>query len=239
MTCDHVCDNLELYALGALDGPESLEVGAHLATGCATCNQALGQALRLSLAISQTAPKIEPPARLRRRVKEAISPAGALSRRWLPWALAFATALLAIVVILTQIRLHRQSEIFQAQLADRTRLLDALQIISARGTREVLFADAKVPQIHGAVYIHDNLGLALVIDHLPEAPVGWKYESWIVPRSGDPRPVESFRRENDGHAVSLMTSPIPLADVAALAVSIEPQDSNPTKPTKVVFAAKI
>jgi len=33
--------------------------------------------------------------------------------------------------------------------------------------------------------------------------------------------------------------PVEVADVAALAVSMEPGDSHPTKPTTLVFAAKI
>ena len=55
-------------------------------------------------------------------------------------------------------------------------------IIGAPSTREVSFTDPKVERFHGAVYIHQRLGLALIIDRLPSAPDGWKYESWVVPK---------------------------------------------------------
>ena len=241
MICDQFRENVELYALGALESSEASALSEHLATGCPSCQDALRHALHQNLLVSRTVPLVDPPARLRLRIKDSIAPASAPRRGWLPWAMAALAALLAVAVglaIQTRFR-HVEAEFAQSQSAERTRLLNTLQIVRAPGTREVSVIDPKRPQLHGALYIHQKLGLALIVDSLPSAPAGWKYESWLVPRAGAPRPVEPFHPDISGHAVSLVPGPVDVADLAAVAVSMEPLNSRPTKPTTLVFATKI
>lgn len=240
MICDQIQDSLELYALCALEGGEAHLIEEHLATGCPSCSAALKRALDQNALVSSNVPLVEPPSRLRRRLGLAIQPSVAGNRQWLPWGLLAAAALLALVMgIGLQSRLHRQTEISRIESSERARLFRTLQIVRAPGTREVSFTDIKDPQLHGAVYVHQKLGLALVIDRLPDAPAGWKYESWLVPKNGNARPVESFYPDSSGRAVSVVPGPINVAEVASLAVSMEPLNSRPTKPTTLVFAAKV
>lgn len=237
MTCDQVRDDLELYALGALETEPANALAEHLAAGCISCNEALRRAMEQNRLVSSAVPLVDPPARLRRRVHDAISPVAAPQRQWLPWAIAVA-ALLALAAGFTLQNRSRQSATVIAQ-ADQARVSTMLQILGAPGTQEVPFTDPKVPGLHGAIYVHQKLGLAVVIDRLPNAPTGWKYQSWVVPKAGAPQPVEPFHPDSSGRALSLVPGPVDVATIGAVAVSMEPENSQPTKPTTLVFAAKI
>lgn len=233
MNCEQFRDDLELYALGALENQPAAALAEHLATGCALCHERLRQALEQSRLVSATVPLIEPPARLRRRLREAIAPAPLKQRLWLPWAVAAAAVLLLALAWTHQLRSQSSEEAKQARVSAM------LRILGAPGTQAVPFADPKAPNLHGAVYIHRKLGLAIVIDQLPDAPGGWKYESWVVPKSGAPRPVEPFHPDSHGRALSVAPGPLDVAEIGAVAVSLEPENSHPVKPTRVVFAASI
>jgi hypothetical protein len=233
MNCEQYRDDLELYALGALEHQPAAALTEHLADGCSICQERLRRALEQSVLISSAVPLVEPPARLRRRLQEAIAPKPAKQRFWLPWAVAAAALLILAMTWTWQVRSRSSEEVRQARVSAM------LQILGAPGTQEVSFTDPKLPNLHGAVYIHQELGLAIVIDHLPNAPSGWKYESWVVPKSGAPRPVEPFHPDSVGRALSIVPGPLNLAGVGAVAVSLEPENSHPVKPTTLVFAAKI
>lgn len=232
MNCERFRDDLELYALGALEREPANALAEHLATGCPICHEALRRALEQSRLVSSTVPLVDPTARLRRRLHEAIAPVGATRWRWLPWAVAAAAVLLLVVSLRQQFRSSSSESAAQARFSTM------LQILGAPGTRNVAFTDPKAPALHGTVYIHQKLGAALVINRLPNAPTGWKYESWLVPKFGAPRPVESFQPDSSGRALSLVPGPLDLADTGAIAVSMEPENSRPVKPTTLVFVAR-
>jgi hypothetical protein len=241
MICNEFSDNLELYALGVLEGREASALVDHLGTGCPSCQKALLRVLRQNALVSCSVPMVEPPARLRQRIKESVVPASRAKREWLSWTLALAALLMLTVGVTFAMRWESariaiaQSE----QSAQQARLSNVLQILGAPGTKGVSFAASKVNQVHGSVYIHQRLGVAIVIDRLPLAPAGWKYETWLVPKDGAPQPVEPFHPDSGGRAVSLIPGPVNVADLAAVAVSMEPQNSRPTKPTTPVFTATI
>ena len=240
MTCDRYREMLELYALGTLESVEANAVAEHLGTGCPACRQALRRALDLNVLVARDVPLVEPPARLRRRIGDSIAPIPAAKSTWFAWALALAALLALAIGLGLQFRLQRaQAEMAQGQSADSARLSSALQILGAAGTKAVSFTDATRPELHGAVYIHRKLGLALIIDRLPTAPSGWKYESWVVPKSGAPRPVEPFHPDSGGRAVSVVPGPVEVTEVTGLAVSMEPENSLPKKPTTLIFEARL
>ena len=231
MNCDQFSENCELYVLGSLDSAEANVMAEHLASGCAVCQAELRRAIAQNEIISRTVPLIDPPARFRRRIEKSFVPDRAPRWQFWPWAIA-AAALLALVAGLVLQNRWRQAEGQQS-----ARISNMLEILAAPGTKEVSFSDPKIHALHGSLYIHQKLGMALVVNHLPEAPTGWKYESWLVPKNGAPQPIESFHPDRSGRALTVVPGPIEVSNLTAMAVSMEPQDSHPTKPTKVVFAA--
>ena len=68
MTCDELRDFYELYTLGIAEDPELSEIRAHLERNCATCVPGVRDARQLITLIGATAPDVQPPARLRKRV---------------------------------------------------------------------------------------------------------------------------------------------------------------------------
>jgi hypothetical protein len=162
-----------------------------------------------------------------------------------PWLIAVA-ALLAMAAGIGYEENLRHSQVdslnasIQAStMAEAERTAAMLSILQAPGTKTVAFNINESNLPHGSLFIHKNLGVAMVVAHLPSAPAGWKYESWIVPKTGDPKPVESFATDNTGFAFTVVKGPVDVSQWNGMAVSMEPLDSNPVKPTKPVYAAAL
>lgn len=239
MNCDQFSENCELYALGLLDSAEANMMTEHLADGCPVCQAELKRASEQNEIVSRTVPLVDPPARLRRRIRESFAPEPAPRLQFWPWAVA-AAALLALVAGLTWMNRTRQIEqqLARSHSEELSRVSNMLEILGAPGTKEVSFTDPKIQALHGSLYVHQKLGMALVVNHLPAAPAGWKYESWLVPKNGAPQPVESFHPDTSGRALTVVSGPIEVSSLSAMAVSLEPQNSRPTKPTTVIFVAR-
>jgi len=60
MACNHLRDFYELYALGTLEGPEFVEVEAHLAHRCPECSAAIEEAQQLVANLAYLAPTARP-----------------------------------------------------------------------------------------------------------------------------------------------------------------------------------
>lgn len=240
MTCAELGQSFELYVLGCLDDAESLAITEHLATGCETCQAELKRAIELNGTISQSVNLVEPPARLRRKLEGTFLAKPAPRRTVLPWAIAIA-ATLALAIGLTLANKARQSEakIADARAEQLAKLSKLLEIVEAPGTKTVAFNDPKSQARHGSLFIHQGLGIALVVGSLPTAPGGWKYESWVVPKSGAPEAVEPFQPNGNGQAITIVPGPVEVNRLRAIAVSMEPENSRPVKPTTLVLSANL
>ncbi len=72
MPCNHLREFYEPYALGTLEGPERLEIGAHLARACAECTLGVEQARDLVASLAYLAPQTAPPAALKSKLMSKI-----------------------------------------------------------------------------------------------------------------------------------------------------------------------
>jgi hypothetical protein len=256
MSCDQFSDLFELYAIGVLEKDESEALRLHLDTGCDECGKRFVQALMQANLVSETIPLVEPPAGLRSRIAASVgagaatvtsmpSPKKKKRTAIFPWMLAAASlAALAVGIGYEEKARRADSASFSAALeasnkAEAQRTAAMLSILQAPGTKQVAFNISESNLPHGSLFIHKNLGVAMVVAHLPSAPAGWKYESWIVPKNGAPQPVESFATDNTGFAFTVVKGPVDVSQWSAVAVSMEPLDSTPVKPTKPVFAAPV
>ena len=232
MNSDQFTDLCELYALGALDPEERAEFEAHL-PGCADCRAGLTQAIELNEMILSATPRVEPSPQLRRRVLAGFGQPVKDRSRGVAWTLTLAAAATLILAFAWNLE-HK------AHLADNvelTRLREIQQILEAPATKQVTFGPQPAAP-HGSIFVHQKLGMILIADGLPAPPPGWTYESWVVPKDGAPQPIEAFRAP-DGRGISLLRSPLPVDQMKAVAVSLEPTNVPVTKPTKLIFATPL
>jgi hypothetical protein len=242
MSCDQFTDLFELYAIGSLEKESSESLRMHLDSGCAQCLSRLDEALTQSAFVSSTVPLVEPPPGLRDRIAASVGAgpkvvAMPLKKPRPPYAawLVAAASLAALVTGMGYEERARRSE--SESFANRT--VSMLSILQAPGTRQVAFNINESNLPHGSLFIHKKLGVAMVVANMPAPPAGSKYETWIVPKTGAPRPVESFVTDNTGFGFTVIKGPVDVDNLAAVAVSLEPKDSTPVKPTKVLFASKV
>ena len=238
MTEDQYTDLCELYAMGVLDGEERLEFERHL-SGCNECQAGLAKAVELNEMILSAAPRVEPSPQLRSRVlagfgQPAVVPKAQSPRRHLNWGMALA---LAASVVLGFVAWQAERSARLNDASELARLREIQQILQAPTTKQVTFGPQPTAP-HGSVFVHEKLGIILIAEGLPAPPEGWTYESWVVPKDGAPVPIEAFRAPNGG-GISVLHSALPLDQLKAVAVSLEPASAPVTKPTKLVFAAPL
>jgi hypothetical protein len=253
MICEQFTDLFELYAVGALEKPEADTLRSHLESGCDECGKKFIQALMQVNQVSETVPMVEPPAGLRDRIAASVGSGNSVimmpqkkqKSSFAPWLVAIAALLAMAIGIGYEENLRRtqvdslNASIEASTKAEAERTAAMLSILQAPGTKTVAFNINESNLPHGSLFIHKNLGVAMVVAHLPSAPAGWKYESWIVPKTGAPQPVESFATDNTGFAFTVVKGPVDVSQWNGMAVSMEPLDSNPVKPTKLVYAAGV
>lgn len=252
MSCAEFTDLIELYAIGSLEKSSADALRSHLDAGCESCTSLLDEALSEAALISAAIPLVEPPPGLRERIAASVRPSSVVvpmpvkkaRPSILPWLVAAAclAGLVTTAAYEENARRTERSELTAALDTSRSetqRTVQMLNILQAPGTKEVELTITKPDEPTGNVFIHKQLGVAMVISHLPAAPAGWTYESWIVPKSGAPRPVEAFANNKEGVAVTVVKGPVDVSQWAALAVSLEPDHTTPVKPTKVIFASPV
>jgi anti-sigma-K factor RskA len=226
LTCGELAELYELYALGVLDGPEKDALEDHIGRNCETCMKEINRAVENNALVFRAVPKLDPPPRLRSRI---LAGFGLETRpfwtRALPWAIAASALVVLLLVIGYSIRRHPQ---------DTT--ATAIDFLATPGTRQVSFG-GNGP--HGSVLMQEQKGMLLVVVNLPVAPAGKMYETWIVPRTGSPKPTGQLKSQKNGDAVGFIPGPIDPSAIKAVAVSLEPAASNPVTPTEVVFAAPL
>ena len=238
MTQDNYTDLCELYALGTLEGEERLEFEQHLAT-CADCRTALQQAIELNEMMFSATPAVQPSPQLRSRVLagfgQSAQPAVKPRKPMLNWTLGLAMAA-SILVGFVAWNSERNARL--ATTAELGRLREIQEILQASSTKQVTFGPQPTAP-HGSIFVHPKLGIILIADGLPVPPEGWTYESWVVPKDGSaPVPIESFRAPA-GRGISLLRPALPIDQLKAIAVSLEPASAPVLKPTKLVFAAPL
>jgi hypothetical protein len=191
------------------------------------------QAIELNEMILGATPQTKPSPQLRGRVLAGFG-RPVKERRAFKWAFALAAAAALIMAFGAWFAEHNQRLADHMELA---RLREIQQILEAPDTKQVNFGP-QAAEPHGSIFIQRKLGMILIADGLATPPAGWKYESWVVPKNGAPVPIESFPAP-DGRGISVLRSPLPIGDLKAVAVSLEPVNEPVIKPTKVVFAAPL
>jgi len=239
--CEGFHDDFELYALGLLDPAEKEEMEAHLRTGCATCEAALKDALAVNAIVMSMAPDVVPPSRLKRRVLAGV---GVQRMSW-SWLSALAAACMLMVALWLSVQERsRASELAQARRtlidvgSQRDRLMQALSFLDDPSTVPVSFGKGQPIPPHGNVFVHSKLGVLLIAANLPPAQAGKTYEMWVIPKGGAPRPAGLFQSQG-GTAMHILSGPVDIASLGAVAVTLEPEAGSPAPTSKPIIVAPV
>ncbi len=236
----------ELYAFGLLEPSEMAEVRALVEAGDPEALNGVKKALQMTAAMAYLAPEKKPAKAIRRRLMLA---AGAPERGfgW-GWIAGLATVAAALGVIVFNIRqdvtvrdgqlteLRRQLGSAEAQVAQAKELYDFLRQPS---TVNVKFGDTQVAPPRGQVFLNRERGVLLLAANLPAMPAGKIFEMWLVPKGGGaPVPAGLFRGDN-GQGVHFRPGAVELANVAAVAVTLEPEAGSTTPTMPILLAAPV
>lgn len=241
-SCQDFREDFELYALGVLDPVEKAEVDAHLRTGCATCEAALKDALAVNAMLMSMAPDVVPPARLKRRVLAGV---GVQRMSW-SWLAALAAACMLVVALWLSVQERsRASELAQARRTliqvgtQRDRLMQALSFLDDPATLPVSFGKGQPAPPRGNVFVHSKLGVLLIASNLPPAQAGKTYEMWVIPKGGAPRPAGLFQSSGDGTALYILSGPVDVAALGAVAVTLEPEAGSAAPTSTPIIVAPL
>lgn len=250
---EQFADDLALYALGELSGPDSQQMEEHLQS-CAACRRDL-HALRADMALlglSSSGP--QPAARSKERLMRAIAaeprgvsapepPRAARSGIWsilLPVLAALGMLLVALALWRTNGRLKDEiAELgnrTQDQTAQLERMNQQLRLLTAPDAVHVSLNPQKAPQQPNgtAIYSPSQKRMMFMASNLATPPEGKAYELWIIPASGAPVPAGVFKPDEHGYAV-MMDQRMP-EGVAAKAFAVTMEDeAGSDKPTSPIL----
>ena len=256
MTTPHANpEDLDLYALGALDGEDKQTLDTHL-RDCPHCQQQLAAARQRTALVGLAAP----PAAPRPQVKSALMdqvraekgpgsaqnvPSKTAKKRWgLRFSLGFglATAVLAFATYeLAKQDLDRGKQLqqLQAQVSQDAAALQAMgQVTGAPDSAEItLLQQPGGPPGQAHVLYNARMGLGVYSGQIAPAPSGKSYQLWLVPASGSPVNAGLVEANQQNGAVVVRLTPGLAAQ--AFAVTLEPLGGRPqpTGPKVLVGAA--
>ena len=244
MNCEDLRDSFELFALGLLEeGVEKDEIQAHLDRGCGACDARMKDALAVQALLLSQAPEVVPPARLKRRVMGAV---GVQPMGWTWFAAACAAAMLMLALWFNVVAGERGRQLAQARQslseseAERERLQAVFRFLEDPETRQVNFGSPQAQPPRGNVYFHPRLGVLLIAANLPPLAATQTYEMWILPKGGGaPQPAGLFQSTAAGSAIHTLPQALSLAEIAGVAVTVEPATGSQTPTLPILFVAQI
>ena len=255
MTGPHAnSEDLDLYALGALDGGEKQTIEAHL-RACVACQRQLAAARQRTALIGLAAPSTVPRPQVKsalmdkvRAEKRSPSQPAQSKIRKVRWGLRFsfgfglAAAALAFATFelaKQDLERGRQLKQLQAQLNQDTATMQAMgEVTGAPDSAQItLLQQPGGPPGQAHVLYNARMGVALYSGQIAPAPAGKCYQLWLVPASGAPVNAGVVdANQEDGAVVVHLT---PGLAAKAFAVTMEPQGGlpQPTGPKVLVGAA--
>lgn len=248
-------EDLDLYALSALDGEEKQRFEAHL-RACPSCQRDLAAAKQRTALLGMSASPVAPPAHVKSALMQKVKaerPAGARQGapvkpgkiRWgLRFSLGFglATAVLAIATFeLSKLDLEHAKQIkqLQAQLSQDAAAMQAMgEVTGAPDSAQItLLQQPGGPPGQAHVLYNARIGVAVYSGQIAPVPAGKSYQLWLVPASGAPVNAGLVDANQQNGAVVVHLAPGLAAK--AFAVTMEPQGGmpQPTGPKVLVGAA--
>jgi anti-sigma-K factor RskA len=243
--CDQFREQIEAYALGALDIDERTGLDAHLASGCVNCTKAVEEERWLVTQLAYLAPDQAPPLLLKERLMRTVRADAAASRRsvlvfrsWSMWAWIGVAALIIFALYSGWGARRSRDQAHQAKndaaeaQQDRQRLQEQLTL--AQREVDILTDPASVkitlrpqnPQIPALDCAwHSELGIVVTGQHIGAPSGNHVLQLWLIPKTVGATPVPSLTKRPgvDGKFVlAVFSPPKVMADTKALAITEEP-----------------
>jgi anti-sigma-K factor RskA len=231
-------ESLAAYALGALDEGEIPALEKHLQT-CESCREELASYRELGDDLLAALPPRQPPADLRRRLQERLSPRQELAPAKRKWSLG-QIALGAALVLLLGITLFSvfQVQTLQRQQAALARQINngqtALAMLAYPGTRTLPLNGADI--VGNLLVDPDRNVAALIVWNLPTLPADQTYQVWLIDPQGKRTSGGTFNSEtNQLFTTVSIPAPEAYSNYSGLGVTIEPAGGSPAPTGRNVF----
>jgi hypothetical protein len=227
----HVTDDLELYALDALPADERSRVAAHLAE-CPACREQARLLEEVAVALPETLPEQQVPARLRARILAsargdlvAARPSARPGTAWTSWLrpsrIAIAALTAAVLVLgIVDVGLVRQRD---AALADRDEYAGIATRASQGGRNWYMAGRDQWAGSGGTLYSPAKPDAApyVVFHDLRPLAAGSVYTLWLVDDSGHWVRAANFTPSGDSVQAVVLDEPV--GGYAQCALTIETQ----------------
>jgi len=256
--CDQFRDQIEAYALGALDPEERAGLEAHLATGCVACAKAVNEARWLVSQLAYSAPDAKPSDMLKGRLMQTVRAEGDGKPRQAPrghvvpmWMSAAVAALLIFSVYSAWNTRQLENEIRLANdrsaalLAERRKAEEQLSAAKREAMTTMIMMDPashKIdlwgkdahPETLEAKW-HSKLGVCVSGDKVAMPAADHVLQVWFIPKKEGAKPMPSamIRPDASGKFVVLILNPPePMDDTKSIAITEEPAGGSawPTSP---------
>lgn len=228
MTHDDVRELFAEYLFGTLEASARANVEAHL-TACDACRGELAEEARVLDALGRGVDPAAPPPALRERIlraarAEAAAPAiitptapRRAPSRPLPWLLAAAAVLVALVAGWQMVAARGERQRLAAQVSEQQRSLAVL----AAGDLVRFELRGDTTPAHARAFWSHRHGLVFSAEGLQPVPSGRTYQLWAI-SGGKPISVGVFAAGSNGAAAVVVETPASLTAVEAVAVTVEP-----------------
>jgi len=235
----HVDDQIDAYALGALEPAEVDAVERHLET-CPRCRALVARARALSDAFLLAVPQIAPPPDLRDRLMRRIAAeaAGSAASIGTSGATAVPPATNPVARFLRTLlggeaAAGSAGERHDAGVLLRDLLADPeCVILPVPGTDEAPGASARFV---GSPHRREGV---LVAGGLRPSGAGRAYQVWFL-HDGQPQPNTVFRADHSGHGAGVFRLERPVFDFDTVAVTPEPEGGSPAPTGPIVLAGAL
>jgi anti-sigma-K factor RskA len=251
---DELLDSVAAYALGVLSAAEAGEVREHLQS-CEAC-RAEYEALRPAVtAVAYSAEACADPGSgaavvsplLRARIMKEVRSEAARDKApavWPAYALAAACLALALIGGLVNLSLRGQLQSARTQIAAQSQQIAAQSQANARSSQQNAEQAQTIADLTATDAVRHAFGngevltrgprLYLAMHALPTPPRGKVYQAWTLPK-GSKKMAPSVTFQSAGSGVTLVRLPVAASNVAAVAVSVEPEGGS-KQPTSTPIA---
>jgi anti-sigma-K factor RskA len=257
---DAMLDDVAVYALGALPPAQAQSVRDHLAT-CAECS---AEYKRLKPAVDAVAYSAEacsdpvngavvPSPRLKARIMDKVrksapprlSNVGEMRAvRPIVWpAYAVAAACLAVALVTTAFNISLNEAVSAsrsqvAQLDNQAKMLH--RKVAAQNTElaDLTSTDSQHYAVEDGEVVRHGNRLYIAMQSMGMPPRGKVYQAWIM-RKGGKQMTPSVTFMPDRGGIAVINVPVAAAQVAEVAVSMEPEGGSKQPTSKPTFVVKL